>query len=55
MLCSESRAGRGAEDPYWNESAWFGLMIPERKIHGFVYFWHRNNMNKRSRCQRVTV
>ena len=32
------------EDPLWNESAWFGFMIPEHKIDGFVYFWHRPNM-----------
>jgi hypothetical protein len=30
--------------PYWNESAWFGFMIPERRIDGWVYMWHRPNM-----------
>lgn len=32
------------EDPYWNESAWFSLMIPERNLCGWVYFYHRPNM-----------
>lgn len=32
------------DDPLWNESAWFGFMIPERNINGWVYFWHRRNM-----------
>lgn len=34
----------GADDPYWNESSWFGLLIPERNIAGWVYFFHRPNM-----------
>jgi len=28
------------DDPYWNESAWFGFAIPERAMNGFVYFFH---------------
>ena len=32
-------------DPYWNESAYFTFLVPERKIDGVVYFWHRPNMN----------
>lgn len=35
----------GSTDPYWNESAWFGFNVPERKINGWVYFYHRPNMN----------
>jgi hypothetical protein len=34
-----------SSDPYWNESAWFGFRIPERLISGWVYFYHRPNMN----------
>ena len=34
-----------SDDPYWNESAWFGFNIPERLISGWVYFYHRPNMN----------
>lgn len=33
------------DDPYWNESGWFSLMVPERKICGWVYMHHRANMN----------
>jgi hypothetical protein len=32
-------------DPYWNESAWFSFSIPERKIHGLIYYFFRPNMN----------
>jgi hypothetical protein len=34
----------GSDHPWWNESAWFGFAVPERKINGFFYFWHRPNM-----------
>jgi hypothetical protein len=33
------------EDPYWNESAWFSFSIPEKEIHGMVYYFFRPNMN----------
>lgn len=32
------------DDPFWNESAWFSLAIPERALSGWVYFYHRPNM-----------
>lgn len=32
------------DDPYWNESSIYTLMIPERKMGGFVYVYHRPNM-----------
>jgi hypothetical protein len=32
------------DDPFWNESAWFSFMVPERSITGFVYFYHRPNI-----------
>ena len=32
-------------DPFWNESGLFGFMVPERKIDGYFYVWHRPNMN----------
>src|SRR2546423_6194252 len=35
----------GQGDPYWNESAYFTFVIPERKIDGLIYFWHRPTMN----------
>jgi hypothetical protein len=31
-------------DPYWNESAWFSFSIPERRLHGFIYYFFRPNM-----------
>lgn len=33
------------DDPFWNESGLFGFMVPERKIDGYFYVWHRPNMN----------
>jgi hypothetical protein len=32
------------DHPFWNESGLFGFMIPERKINGYFYVWHRPNM-----------
>lgn len=32
------------DDPYWNESCWFSFSIPERGIHGMVYYFFRPNM-----------
>ena len=29
---------------YWNESAWFSFQAPERELNGWVYYWHRPNM-----------
>jgi hypothetical protein len=34
-----------SDDPYWNESAWFSFSIPERGIHGMIYYFFRPNMN----------
>jgi hypothetical protein len=33
-----------SDDPYWNESAWFSVSIPERKIHGAIQYYFRPNM-----------
>lgn len=30
--------------PYWNESAWFSVSIPERHIHGMIQYYFRPNM-----------
>lgn len=38
------RSANGADDPYWNESAWFGFTVPERTLTGWFYFYHRPNM-----------
>src|SRR4051794_40036627 len=32
------------DDPFWNESGLFGFMVPERKLDGYFYVWHRPNM-----------
>lgn len=32
------------EDPWWNESGWFGFAVPERHINGWFHFMHRPNM-----------
>jgi len=32
------------DDPYWNESAWFSFSVPERGLHGMVYYFFRPNM-----------
>lgn len=37
--------GEGRDDnPYWNESVWFSLSIPERHIHGMIQYYFRPNM-----------
>jgi len=32
------------DNPYWNESAWFSLSIPRRRIHGAIQYYFRPNM-----------
>lgn len=32
------------DDPFWNESGLFTFMVPDRKIDGYFYVWHRPNM-----------
>ncbi|WP_240530138.1 hypothetical protein [Novosphingobium sp. PC22D] len=37
--------GAGRDDnPYWNESVWFSVSIPERHIHGMIQYYFRPNM-----------
>ncbi|MEZ5744280.1 MAG: hypothetical protein R3D89_11310 [Sphingomonadaceae bacterium] len=37
--------GEGRDDnPYWNESVWFSVSIPERHIHGMIQYYFRPNM-----------
>jgi hypothetical protein len=33
-----------SDSPYWNESAWFSLSVPERHIHGMIQYYFRPNM-----------
>lgn len=34
-----------SDNPYWNESVWFSISIPERRIHGAIQYYFRPNMN----------
>lgn len=37
--------GEGRTDnPYWNESVWFSLSAPERRLHGMIQYYFRPNM-----------
>jgi hypothetical protein len=39
------RFGDGRTDnPYWNESVWFSLSVPDRRIHGMIQYYFRPNM-----------
>ena len=31
-------------EPFWNESGWFNITIPEKNMTGFFYYYHRPNM-----------
>ena len=33
------------DSPYWNESVWFSVSKPEERIHGFIQYYFRPNMN----------
>ena len=33
-----------SDDPHWNESGWFSFMVPERRLSGMVYCYHRPNL-----------
>lgn len=33
------------DNPFWNESAWFSVSIPELRMHGFIQYYFRPNMN----------
>ena len=44
-LTFADRFGAGRDDnPYWNESVWFSVSIPERRIHGMIQYYFRPNM-----------
>lgn len=38
------RFGPRDDNPYWNESVWFSVTIPERRIHGMIQYYFRPNM-----------
>jgi hypothetical protein len=43
-----SQADRFAEarddNPYWNESVWFSVSVPEERLHGLIQYYFRPNM-----------
>jgi hypothetical protein len=43
-LPAADRFGPRDDNPYWNESVWFSLSIPERGIHGMIQYYFRPNM-----------
>ncbi len=41
----DDRFHERTDDPYWNESAIICFGIPERNLSGYLYVYHRPNMN----------
>ncbi|MDX2277897.1 MAG: hypothetical protein NW206_20800 [Hyphomonadaceae bacterium] len=31
-------------DPHWNESTWLPIMVPEKRLSGWIYFFHRTTL-----------
>jgi hypothetical protein len=44
ITAEDDRYHERDDDPYWNESTWFSISLPERGIEGYIYNWHRPNM-----------
>ena len=45
-LPQADRFGDTRDDhPHWNESVWFSFSIPQRRMHGFIQYYFRPNMN----------
>src|ERR1700720_4025572 len=45
LIAEDNRCHDGGEDPTWNESAWWGFLIPELNLMACVHLHHRPNMN----------
>jgi hypothetical protein len=43
-LPQADRFGPNDGSPYWNESVWFSVSIPEQRIHGMIQYYFRPNM-----------
>ncbi len=43
-LPQADRFGPCDDNPYWNESVWFSVSIPERRMHGMIQYYFRPNM-----------
>jgi hypothetical protein len=41
----DDRFHDGGDDPMWNESAWWGFLVPEYNLMAGIHFHHRPNMN----------
>src|SRR5262249_26467321 len=44
VVPADDRWHERTDSPYWNESSWLNIMIPEHNINGFIWFFHRPNM-----------
>jgi hypothetical protein len=43
-LPQADRFGPADDNPYWNESVWFSVSVPERRMHGMIQYYFRPNM-----------
>lgn len=44
-LTFADRFGEGhTSNPYWNESVWFSVSVPELRMHGMIQYYFRPNM-----------
>lgn len=44
IVPDDDRLHPRSDDPYWTETGWFSIAVPERKLNGAIYFYHRPNM-----------
>lgn len=44
LLKADSFGENRTDSPYWNESVWFSVSIPERRVHGLIQYYFRPNM-----------
>lgn len=44
QLAAADQFGPRDNNPYWNESVWFSMSIPEQRIHGMIQYYFRPNM-----------
>lgn len=43
-LSAADSFGPNDGSPYWNESVWFSLSVPEERLHGMIQYYFRPNM-----------
>jgi len=44
ILPQADRFGPADDNPYWNESVWFSMSVPELRMHGLIQYYFRPNM-----------